>query len=182
MSFNNRAALALVGALLATSACSGNGTVPTSPSGAGNSASQPSNADTNATLRAVDTSAALPVEDTPADSTSILKKLKKDVVIGSTVDPTNGDKGPRALSIVKVNYGFEEGAAARLQLRQLGRQRRQRNDDRRFRSKAGFEADDLYAKQRHRRLRRRRGHQRLTTCTARDSQRASLRALRRKES
>jgi hypothetical protein len=29
-----------------------------------------------------------------------LKKLTKDVVIGSTVDPSNGDKGPRAISIV----------------------------------------------------------------------------------
>ncbi len=36
----------------------------------------------------------------PADTTSILKKLTKDVVIGSTVDPANGDMGPRALSIV----------------------------------------------------------------------------------
>ena len=100
MSFNNRLALALVGALLAGSACSGNGTVPASPSGVGNSASQASNVDTNAALPAEDTNAALPTEDTPADSTSILKKLKKDVVIGSTVDPTNGDKGPRALSLV----------------------------------------------------------------------------------
>ena len=110
MSFSNRAALALVGALLAGSACSGNGTVPASPSGAGNSASQASNADTNATLPAGDTSAAFPAEDTPADNTSILKKLKKDVVIGSTIDPTNGDTGPRALSVVKVNYlNFKKG-------------------------------------------------------------------------
>lgn len=36
----------------------------------------------------------------PADTTSILKLLKKDVVIGSTVDPTNDDKGPLAVSIV----------------------------------------------------------------------------------
>ncbi len=110
MSFSNRAALALVGALLAGSACSGNGTVPASPSGAGNSASQASNVDTNATLPAGDTSAALPAEDTPTDNTSILKKLKKDVVIGSTIDPTNGDTGPHALSVVKVNYlNFKKG-------------------------------------------------------------------------
>ncbi|MFY9720790.1 MAG: hypothetical protein WAK16_14210 [Candidatus Cybelea sp.] len=36
----------------------------------------------------------------PDDSTSILKKLTKDVVIGSTVDSGNGDEGPRALTIV----------------------------------------------------------------------------------
>jgi len=36
----------------------------------------------------------------PADTTSILKLLKKSVVIGSTVDSANGDKAPRALSIV----------------------------------------------------------------------------------
>ena len=41
----------------------------------------------------------------PADSTSILKKLKKDVTIGSTVDPKNGDKGPRAISVVMGNDG-----------------------------------------------------------------------------
>ena len=41
----------------------------------------------------------------PADDTSILKKLTKDVIIGSTVDPTNGDKGPRGISVVKSGYG-----------------------------------------------------------------------------
>lgn len=34
-----------------------------------------------------------------ADMTSILKGLTQDVTIGSTVDPGNGDQGPRALSI-----------------------------------------------------------------------------------
>lgn len=42
---------------------------------------------------------------TPADTTSILKKLKKDVTIGTTVDPGNGDQGPRALSIAQSAYG-----------------------------------------------------------------------------
>jgi hypothetical protein len=37
----------------------------------------------------------------PADRTSILKKLTKDVVIGSTVDAKNGDKGPRTVYIVR---------------------------------------------------------------------------------
>jgi hypothetical protein len=41
----------------------------------------------------------------PDDNTSVLKKLNKDVVIGSTVDPNNGDMGPRALSIVTSTYG-----------------------------------------------------------------------------
>ncbi|MGC9992526.1 MAG: hypothetical protein ABSD52_09065 [Candidatus Cybelea sp.] len=36
----------------------------------------------------------------PADTTSILKKLTKNVVIGSTVDAKNGDQGPRAISVV----------------------------------------------------------------------------------
>ncbi|MFY9739933.1 MAG: hypothetical protein WAK11_12930, partial [Candidatus Cybelea sp.] len=39
------------------------------------------------------------------DMASILKLLKKDVTIGSTVDPTNGDMGPRAISVVQYNYG-----------------------------------------------------------------------------
>lgn len=37
------------------------------------------------------------------DTTSILKQDKKNVVIGSTVDPKNGDRGPHGLSIVKYN-------------------------------------------------------------------------------
>jgi hypothetical protein len=41
----------------------------------------------------------------PADTTSILKKLTKDVVIGSTVDAKNGDEGPRAISIVPSHSG-----------------------------------------------------------------------------
>jgi hypothetical protein len=36
----------------------------------------------------------------PADTTSILKKLTKDVTIGSTVDTKNGDEGPRSIFIV----------------------------------------------------------------------------------
>ena len=44
-----------------------------------------------------------------ADNTSILKKLKKDVVIGSTVDPGNGDTGPHAISIVQSNFGLKKG-------------------------------------------------------------------------
>jgi hypothetical protein len=42
----------------------------------------------------------------PADMTSILKRLKKDVVIGSTIDTQNGDKGPRAISIAPRSKGL----------------------------------------------------------------------------
>ncbi|HEY1656291.1 MAG TPA: hypothetical protein VGF86_14395 [Candidatus Tumulicola sp.] len=42
---------------------------------------------------------------TPADSTSILKKLTKDVTIGSTVDAKNGDMGPRAISVAPTSFG-----------------------------------------------------------------------------
>jgi hypothetical protein len=46
----------------------------------------------------------------PIDNRSILKTLKKDVTIGSTVDPTNGDTGPRAVSVVQTSAGkLEKG-------------------------------------------------------------------------
>lgn len=45
----------------------------------------------------------------PADDTSILKKLKKDVKIGSTIDPKNGDTGPRAISLVHSTFGLKKG-------------------------------------------------------------------------
>jgi len=79
----NRAILVATVMALATSACGGNGAVPSNASVAG------------AAPRAV-----------PAtDTTSILKLLTKNVTIGSTVDPTNGDKGPRAISVVIYNGG-----------------------------------------------------------------------------
>ncbi|MBV9232622.1 MAG: hypothetical protein JO030_01155 [Candidatus Eremiobacteraeota bacterium] len=40
------------------------------------------------------------------DHTSILKGLKKTVLIGSTVDPTNGDTGPRSIHIVGSSKGL----------------------------------------------------------------------------
>ena len=39
----------------------------------------------------------------PADTTSILKRDTKDIVIGSTVDARNGDRGPRSLYVVPCN-------------------------------------------------------------------------------
>ena len=45
----------------------------------------------------------------PNDTTSILKKLTKDVEIGSTVDSKNGDMGPRAISLVRSTFGLKKG-------------------------------------------------------------------------
>lgn len=90
--FTNRAALVLIG-VLAAAACSANGTVPSAQSGA----------------NAISLQAGASAGILPADSTSILKLLKKDVLIGSTVDPTNGDTGPHSLSIVQANYGLKKG-------------------------------------------------------------------------
>ena len=80
-----------IAALLVTSACGGNGSVPRSvPDG------------TPATQ-------ATGAHAAPDDKTSILNKLTKQVTIGSAVDPTNGDKGPRALTIAKTSYGLKKG-------------------------------------------------------------------------
>jgi hypothetical protein len=87
-------ALAAVVAM-ATSACNGGSAVPSASSVTGTGM-------TPYTARGA----------SPDDSTSILKKLTKDVVIGSTVDPTNGDMGPRGLSLVKTNYGLKKGQLA----------------------------------------------------------------------
>jgi hypothetical protein len=83
--FNNRMLMLIAGALIATSACSTNSAVPTG----------------------VAVSAASSI--VPDDTTSILKKLKKDVEIGSTVDPKNGDTGPRAISLVRATFGLKKG-------------------------------------------------------------------------
>ncbi len=96
--FNRGAALVLIGVLLALPACGGNGAVPPGAAGPQNSSSQSWRAATN--------------DASPHDSTSILKKLTKDVVIGSTVDPGNGDTGPRGLSIVQATYGLKKGQLA----------------------------------------------------------------------
>src|SRR5580704_602319 len=88
MPFSNiRAALLAAGVLLAASACNGTGAVPSSAP-----AVNP-DAGSRATV------------ESPADTKSILKLLKKDVTIGSTVDPSNGDTGPRAVTVVQYNYG-----------------------------------------------------------------------------
>jgi len=95
MSFSKKCRqLFTVGAILATCACNAGGTVST------NSASL---------TPALQRSRPGPSTGSPVDTTSILKKLKKDVVIGSTVDPRNGDAGPRGLSIVQGTYGLKKG-------------------------------------------------------------------------
>jgi len=90
----NRAVLLAAGVLLATSACGGNAAVPGSSAGAGNAGQFLSRITDDAS---------------PADTTSILKKLTKNVVIGSTVDPKNGDMGPHGLSVVKSTFGLKKG-------------------------------------------------------------------------
>jgi hypothetical protein len=84
--FNNRVLMLTAGALLATSACGGNATVPSGV-----------------------VSAPVASSVVPNDTTSILKKLTKDVEIGSTIDPKNGDMGPRAISLVSGNFGLKKG-------------------------------------------------------------------------
>jgi hypothetical protein len=69
--------------LLAASACAGSQVAPSGP-----------------VVSALQRSSTANAGDIQPDSNkSILKLLTKSVVIGSTVDPTNGDMGPRALSI-----------------------------------------------------------------------------------
>jgi hypothetical protein len=89
MPFSNvRAALLAAGVLLAASACNGTGAVP------------PSAPNANPDAGGSPTAGAF-----PADTKSILKLLKKDVTIGSTVDPANGDMGPRAVTVVQSTFG-----------------------------------------------------------------------------
>jgi hypothetical protein len=86
---NYRAILLMAGTLLTASACQANSTVPpTSPQIGG-----------------------VPIMNSavPEDSTSILKKLTKDIKIGSTIDPKNGDNGPRAISLVRSTFGLKAG-------------------------------------------------------------------------
>lgn len=98
--FNNRVLVLVAGTLFATSACGGNTTVPTGAVGS-NSGSQASY-----TSQVAAPGAGFIV---PNDSTSILKKLTKDVEIGSTVDGTNGDMGPRTISVVRSTFGLTKG-------------------------------------------------------------------------
>lgn len=84
---NNCVPTLIAGALLAAAGCGGHTTMPDTSQVSASSASSIA----------------------PSDTTSILKKLTKDVEIGSTVDPTNGDTGPRAISLVKSTFGLKKG-------------------------------------------------------------------------
>ncbi len=98
--FNSRGLVLIAGTLFATSACGGNTTVPTGAAGS-NSASQ---IPFGSQVSAVGAGSIV-----PNDTTSILKKLTKDVEIGSTVDAKNGDMGPRAISLVRSTFGLKKG-------------------------------------------------------------------------
>ncbi len=89
-SLNNRVLVLVAGTFLATSACGGNATVPTGVTG--------SISDLQFANSVV-----------PNDTTSILKKLNKDVEIGSTIDKKNGDAGPRTISLVRSTFGLKKG-------------------------------------------------------------------------
>jgi hypothetical protein len=91
LNFNNRARVLVAGILLATPACGGNTAVPT-----GGSNPSPDFARTASAAGLTDT-------------TSILKKLKKTMEIGSTVDSKNGDTGPRTISLVRSTFGLKRG-------------------------------------------------------------------------
>jgi hypothetical protein len=84
--FKKRVFILTAGALFATSACGGNTTVPTASQLSGPSAAS--------------------VVPNGTTSISILKTLTKDVEIGSTVDPKNGDMGPRAITRAKATNGL----------------------------------------------------------------------------
>jgi hypothetical protein len=91
MSFSrSRMSLFIMATLFATSACGGGGSLPSSAPQAGGAA------------MASDAGHAVAADDT----TSILKKLTKNVIIGSTVDPSNGDMGPRAVTVVPAPNGI----------------------------------------------------------------------------
>jgi hypothetical protein len=84
----------LVALSLLLSACGGNSMPASQPGATGASAAN----------------ALSPIgEVSPADTTSILKKLTKTIVIGSTVDPKNGDTGPHSISIVQSTSGLKKG-------------------------------------------------------------------------
>jgi hypothetical protein len=82
-----RAVLLAAGLTLTASACNGTGSVPSSVPAA--------NSDGAGSVALA----------SPADTTSVLKLLTKDVTIGSTVDPANGDAGPRAVTVVQAGGG-----------------------------------------------------------------------------
>ena len=78
--------LVVAAALLAASACAGNRALPSAGFGS------------NQGMMAI-------APDAAVDTTSILKKLVKNVTIGSTVDANNGDKTPHGVVIAPLTNG-----------------------------------------------------------------------------
>lgn len=93
--FNKRLLILAAGVLFAASACHGNATIPNTSEVSVPNTSQVSLPGASSIV--------------PNDNTSILKKLKKDVEIGSTVDPTNGDMGPRAIALARSDFVLKKG-------------------------------------------------------------------------
>jgi hypothetical protein len=90
---NGRASVAICAAILVLSACSQSNAVPSGTSNA---------VPPQTSLARVPASS--PSSDgSKHDTTSILKQDTKNVVIGSTVDPKNGDEGPHSVAVVKAN-------------------------------------------------------------------------------
>lgn len=85
--------LTICAAILGVTACSQSNAVTTA-----SNALPPQNASAQA-----QSSSQASGDSKKGDTTSILKQDTKNVVIGSTVDPSNGDKGPHSISIVKGN-------------------------------------------------------------------------------
>lgn len=88
--FKNHTRLIIASLLFATSACGGTATVPAGAA--------------DLQLRFSKFGGVGEI-----DTTSILKKLTKDVEIGSTIDAKNGDTGPRAISLVPSTFGLKKG-------------------------------------------------------------------------
>jgi hypothetical protein len=87
MVLHNRSALFAASSLAFLAACSWNGTAP--PTASSSAYSAP---------------ASFGIREA-VDTKSVLKQLKKNVVIGSTVDTQNGDQGPRGVAVVGSTYG-----------------------------------------------------------------------------
>jgi len=118
--FNNRVLLLTAGALLATSACGGNTAVPSGVAGS-NSGSQVSSAS-----RASAGGSSV----VPNDTTSILKKLTKDVEIGfDSRSEKMADMGPHAISLVHSTFGLKKGQLLACNFEDSAGHCRQRHDD-----------------------------------------------------
>jgi hypothetical protein len=92
MSSSSRAWLLVAAALIGTSGCAGNRTVPAAALGG----------------MAPD-AAGFMQPNKRKDTTSVLKSLVKQIQIGSTIDPKNGDRFPHGLSLARENNVLKQG-------------------------------------------------------------------------